>query len=117
MRGAPITITCDCGDRRPVRYGERWTCARCGRTWNTAHIPADEYWGTMRALRRYRLVVWAITAALVGTLVPLAYVFSSGIFVVLVLILGALYFGILPSWRGRVLAQMRDRPSWKLHPE
>ena len=31
-RGPPITLTCDCGERRYLRYGERWTCEKCKKT-------------------------------------------------------------------------------------
>ena len=54
MRGAQITIRCDCGDVGYAAYGERWVCPRCGRAWNTAQIPAEEYWGVMRDQRRDR---------------------------------------------------------------
>lgn len=117
VRGVPITIRCDCGDARPVHYGERWTCAACGRTWNTAQVPAEEYWGLMRDLRRYRLIVWGITAIIVGTLVPLAVIYSFGLFVFVILGLGALYFLVLPRWRSRIVERIRDRPTWKLMPE
>jgi Flp pilus assembly protein TadB len=117
MRGVPITIRCDCGDARPVHYGERWTCARCGKTWSTAQIPSDEYWGAMRELRRYRLLVWLATAVVVAVLVPLAVVVSPSFFVVVLLVLGAGYFFVLPRLRRRVLERMRDRPSWRLRPE
>ena len=117
MRGAPITIRCDCGDARPVAYGDRWTCARCGKTWNTAQIPAEEYWGLMRSVRRYRLLVWGVTAVVLAVIIPLSLLVAFQMFVFAILILGAFYFYLLPRWRGKVLAEMRDRPSWKLSPE
>src|SRR6266516_3795025 len=69
MRGAPITVRCDCGAARHVAYGERWTCEQCGRRWNTSQIPAEAYWGIMREMRRYRLTV-------VGVAVAIAAVFA-----------------------------------------
>jgi hypothetical protein len=117
VRGAPITIRCDCGEQRPVRYGDSWTCQSCGRTWNTADIPADEYWGAMRAVRRYKVAVWGITAAVLAVFLPLALLVALQYFVFAILILGAFYFFVLPRWRGRVLAQSQNRPSWKLHPQ
>ncbi len=71
----------------------------------------------MRDLRRYRLIVWGITAIIVGTLVPLAVIYSFGLFVFVILGLGALYFLVLPRWRSRIVERMRDRPTWKLTPE
>src|SRR3712207_76550 len=38
VQGPPITITCECGEKRALRYGTRWTCERCGRTWDTNQI-------------------------------------------------------------------------------
>src|SRR5437870_2590340 len=42
MRRPPITIRCECGESRDVAYGELWRCERCGRSWNTQQIPAEE---------------------------------------------------------------------------
>jgi hypothetical protein len=64
MKGPPITVTCKCGDVRQVPYGETWPCERCGRRWNTSQIPADVYWGIMREMRNYRLIVIGIALAL-----------------------------------------------------
>ena len=64
MRGAPITIRCDCGQVERVPYGQTWTCPDCGRRWNTEQIPAEEYWGIMREMRRYRLQVVGVALVL-----------------------------------------------------
>jgi len=57
VRGAQITVRCDCGGVGYVPYGERWECATCHRRWNTGQIPAEEYWGIMRDMRRMRISV------------------------------------------------------------
>ena len=31
LRGPPIAVTCECGEKRDLRYGEEWTCESCGR--------------------------------------------------------------------------------------
>ena len=61
-----------------VPYGEKWTCERCGRTWNTAQIPADEYRQFLRDIRRPR--IWAAVVALViaGALAIVALINSRG---------------------------------------
>ena len=70
VKGPPITVSCKCGEVRHVPYGETWTCETCGRRWNTAQIPEAEYWGIMREMRNYRLVV-------VGIALGLAVVFGA----------------------------------------
>ena len=57
MRRPPITIKCECGETEEVAYGERWRCERCGRSWNTQNIPAEEYEGLLRRMRRHKLEV------------------------------------------------------------
>ena len=52
VRGALITIRCDCGGIGYVPYDVRWECPTCHRRWNTGQIPAEEYWGIMRGMRR-----------------------------------------------------------------
>ena len=83
MRGAQITVRCDCGGVGYVPHGERWACPTCHRTWNTAQIPAEEYWGIMRDMRRMRLTV--IGTAL-GLMVPvLALLPLAGIRILLLM--------------------------------
>jgi hypothetical protein len=42
-KGPPITVKCECGQRRDLRYGERWRCEGCGRNYDTNRIPVGEY--------------------------------------------------------------------------
>src|SRR5215471_6907431 len=117
MRGAQITVRCDCGDIGYVPYGERWTCRKCGRRWNTAQIPADEYWGIMRDMRRMRLTVMGTALALavpVGALVPFAGV---RILLLLPIVMSFWFIFYMPRWRRRVREQARSLRKWKLRPE
>ena len=43
LRGPPIALTCECGEKRELAYGERWRCQSCGRSWDTNRIPAEQY--------------------------------------------------------------------------
>src|SRR5215467_2529554 len=72
VRGALITVRCDCGGIGYVPYGERWECPTCHRRWNTGQIPAEEYWGIMRDMRRMRISVILTALALVAPVVVLA---------------------------------------------
>src|SRR2546430_13015292 len=72
-----MTVTCDCEAVRLLAYGERWTCEGCGRRWDTNRIPAAEYWGIMREMRRYRLVAIGAALALGATFALLAFLVSQ----------------------------------------
>jgi Flp pilus assembly protein TadB len=117
MRGAPITIRCECGRVEHVPYGERWQCDGCGRRWNTNQIPAEEYWGIMREMRRFRLV--AIAAAVVIALVfsVLAIAVSRSVLILLPLVLGGWFIWYMPWWRRKVRQRARTLRSWELRPE
>ena len=40
-KGPPITLTCECGEKRELRYGESWRCESCGRSFDTRRIPLE----------------------------------------------------------------------------
>lgn len=117
VQGPPITIQCDCGAAKLVHYGETWECPECGRRWNTAQIPAAEYEGLLRRLRRYKLELLGLTFAVLAVFVPLI-VFVDQSFVFLAAIVAfALVFGYLPFWRRRIRRAAQDTPRWELEPE
>jgi hypothetical protein len=49
-------VTCECGQRRDLGYGERWLCEGCGRRYDTSKIPLEEYTAIRRTQLRYRLI-------------------------------------------------------------
>ena len=55
-KGPLITVTCECGQRRELRYDERWKCDGCGRRYDTSRIPLDEYAAIRRTQLRYRMI-------------------------------------------------------------
>ena len=111
MRGPPITLMCDCGAAAHVAYGERWTCPSCGRTWDTAQIPSEDYAELVRSVRRYRLLA-------VGP--PLVLAIIVGIqfaFLLLVLVLAHGLF-VMPKLREQATRSVRQSvSSWKLSAE
>ncbi len=117
MRGALITITCNCGEINRVPYGDRWVCPTCGIKWNTGQIPADEYWGVMRRMRRFRLRVMSLGLALGAAAVVLAVVYQP----IIVLLVPGLIIGwqiwYMPIWRRRVRKATRGLPGWSLTPD
>ncbi len=117
MKGAPITVTCHCGELRYVPYGETWTCEECSRRWNTTQIPADAYWGIMREMRNYRLVVIGIALGMAAIFGVLAITVSGGLLLLLPVLLTAWFIWFMPLWRRRLRQRARNLPSWKLTPE
>jgi len=117
MKGPPVTIRCECGETRQVPYGERWTCDRCRRTWNTAQIPAAEYEGILREMRNFRLT--AIGAALIIGVVfaVIAFTVATSLVLLIPVVLSGWYLFYMPLWRKKVRRRARSLPTWQLHPE
>jgi hypothetical protein len=117
MKRPPITIACDCGESREVPYGETWQCEKCGKRWNTQQIPAAEYEGMLRNMRRFRLEVLGFALAAAAVLVPLIVFVNPG-FIFLAPIAAAIWlFLYLPSWRRKVRRAAGDAPRWEIHPD
>jgi hypothetical protein len=117
VKGPPITIECECGELRHVPYGERWTCEACGRSWDTTQIPADEYWGIMRDMRRYRLVVIGVAFGLAVLFALLAIFVAESLFLLLPVILAGWFIWYMPLWRRKVRRAARSLPRWEIHPD
>src|SRR3954467_3737574 len=68
--GPPIAVTCECGEKRDLAYGEAWTCERCGRRWDTNQIPREDYAAIRRTQLRFRVlpVVLGVLVASLATL-------------------------------------------------
>jgi hypothetical protein len=117
VKGPPITVSCHCGDVQHVSYGETWECETCGRRWNTAQIPADVYWGIMREMRKYRLLVIGIALALGLGFGLLAFLVADRLILLLPIVLAFWLIWFMPWWRRRIRARARSLPTWKLEPE
>jgi hypothetical protein len=118
VREPPITLTCDCGTRASLAYGERWSCPRCGRTWNTAQIPREQYEVLLAGIRRYRLFVFGPAVGLAVILVPLA-VFAGPRYAYLLFVLELVFaLMVVPPLRRRASRHaMQNAPTWRLSPE
>jgi len=111
-------VACDCGERRYLRYGERWTCETCGKTWNTARIPIEQYAAIRATQLRYRRV-------------PLAITFLALVCVVAFIIVGKAFGGLIvvallaTTWniffrsahKRRYHEALAELPTWKIKPE
>ena len=117
VRGALITVRCDCGGIGYVPYGERWECPTCHRRWNTGQIPAEEYWGIMRDMRRMRITVMVAALATVIPIVALSTIAGTRVLLLLPVVLAFWFVFYMPRWRRRVREQARSLRRWNLHPE
>ena len=117
MKGPPITVSCHCGEARHVPYGETWTCETCGRRWNTTQISEDDYWGIMREMRNYRLVVIGIAVGFALLFGLLALFVAESLFLLLPIVLMAWFIFFMPWWRRRIRRRARSLPGWQLTPE
>jgi hypothetical protein len=93
-KGPLITVTCECGQSRQLRYGERWKCEGCGRRYDTQKIPLEEYATIRRTQLRHRMfpllsgllllvctLVFFATGKTVGALVAIPFLLASwGVF-------------------------------------
>jgi hypothetical protein len=117
-RGPQITLTCECGERRYLRYGERWRCEKCGRTWNTARIPIEQYAALRATQLRYRRVPMAISVVALACVVA-AIVLGKAVGGVLVVAIVATTWSMFfrPIHRRRYRRALADLPSWTIEPE
>jgi hypothetical protein len=89
-KGPLITVTCECGQRRELRYGERWKCDGCGRRFDTGKIPLDEYAAIRRTQLRYRMfpllsglllligvIIFFLTGRIYGALIMVPFLIAS----------------------------------------
>jgi hypothetical protein len=117
-RGPPITVKCECGERRELRYGQRWQCEGCGRTYDTNRIPAEEYASFRRNRVHDRLLPSVVVLGLVAAIV--AVVLAGRPFTAL-LIFSVVGFGwgtfVRPARRRRQYKAIADRPKWNIKAE
>ena len=117
MRPPPITIRCECGESEHVPYGDRWQCEKCGRSWDTAQIPAEEYWGLLREMRRLRLSVIGVAVGVTVLFAFLAVLVSQSLFLLLPVLLAAWFILYMPWWRRKLRRRVQSLPKWRLEPE
>jgi hypothetical protein len=89
-KGPLITVTCECGTRKQLHYGELWKCEGCGRRFDTNKIPVGEYAAIRQAQLRYRLIplvsgvillaamiVFLATGRAIGAVLMVPFLFAS----------------------------------------
>jgi hypothetical protein len=118
FRGPPITVTCECGERHDLAYGDRWTCEGCGRTYDSNRIPRAEYEVVRRTQLRFRVLpvlVGAFVAALAIFFTLTGNIFS--VFFLLPVGLMGWFVFLRPLHRKRYRAAIADLPRWDLQAE
>jgi hypothetical protein len=108
-------VTCECGQKRELAYGERWDCESCGRSWDTGRIPPAQYQEIRRMSLRYRAVPVAFGAAVAA----LAIFFTLtgnivGVFFLMPVALVSWFVFLRPLHRKRYRAAIKTLPSWEL---
>ena len=117
-RGPPITLTCECGETRYLRYGERWTCEKCSRSWDTAKIPVDHYAAIRRTQLRFRrvpLVISVLALACVVAFIIVGKALGGLLLVAVVATTWSMFFR--PLHRRRYREALADLPTWQIEPD
>ena len=117
LRGPPIAITCECGEKRDLRYGEEWRCESCGRRWDTNQIPVEQYEAIRRTQLRFRVL--PVVYGLVILALAMFFTLTGNIFSVFILLpLGLMlwFYFVRPAHRRRYRRAVADLPKWELRP-
>ena len=118
VKGPPITVTCECGDKRDLAYGELWQCESCGKRWDTGRIPADQYGDIRRISLRYRSIPVIFGAVVLA--LGILFSFTGNVFGAAFLLPVALvswFVFLRPLHRRRYRAAIRSLPRWELRAE
>lgn len=115
-KGPPITVTCECGQKRELQYGEQWQCEGCGRSYDTRKIPIEEYAAIRRTQLRYRII--PLTAGLLLLATTIAFFIAGSAFsgLVLVAFVGASWvMFVRPFFRTKYRKSLgKNLPTWNL---
>ena len=114
-KGPPITVKCECGEKRELHYGERWRCEGCGRNYDTNQIPVDEY-ASLRLNRVHdRILPTAVFAALAGAITVFVLIGRPLLAIVVVPTVGFVWGSFVrPARRRRQYQEIAERPRWKI---
>ena len=115
-KGPPITVTCECGQKRDLQYGEQWQCEGCGRSYDTRKIPLEEYAAIRRTQLRYRLIPLVAGLVLLAAMIVFFIAGSAFSALVLVAFVGASWvMFVRPFFRTRYRKSLgKNLPTWNL---
>jgi hypothetical protein len=114
-KGPPITVKCECGQRRELRYGERWRCEGCGRSYDTNRIPVAEYAAFQRNRARDRILPSIVFGVALGAAAVFVAIGRPLALIVVFPLTGFLWSSFVrPARRRRQYKAIADRPRWKI---
>jgi hypothetical protein len=115
-KGPPITVTCECGQKRDLQYGEQWQCEGCGRSYDTRKIPLKEYAAIRRTQLRYRLIPLIAGLILLAAMIVFFIAGSAFSGLVLIAFVGASWvMFVRPFFRTRYRKSLgKNLPTWNL---
>jgi hypothetical protein len=117
-RGPAITLTCECGASRHLRYGERWTCETCGRSWDTNKIPLDQYAAIRATQLRYRRAPIAVSVLALAAVIACIVIGKALCALLVVAILASTWSMFFrPLHRRRYRQALADLPTWQIEPD
>ena len=105
LRGPPIAVTCECGEKRDLR-------------WDTRQIPAEQYETIRRTQLRFRVlpvVYGLVVLALAAFFTLTGNIFS--VFILLPMSLMLWFYFVRPFHRRRYRRAIAELPRWELRPE
>ena len=115
-KGPLITVTCECGQRRDLHYGEQWKCDGCGRRFDTNKIPVEEYAAIRRNQLRYRLI--PLSGALLLLAAMIAFFIAGRVFSALVAVaflVASWTIFARPFFRSRYRRALSENlPKWEI---
>lgn len=112
-----ITITCACGAKLLVPYGERQRCP-CGLSWDTAQIPAADYAAVRSTARRFRKQELAFVVGAIAIAAALIYVGRTAPLIVTIPVFALVWVRFFrPWWRQRKRAAIEGLPTWEVRAE
>jgi len=117
-RGPRITITCKCGEVNYLQYGERWTCPKCGRSWNTLRIPLEQYAEIRRTQLRFRRI--PIVVSVLSLICIVAFLIVGKPFAGLILVAFAATAWSMfarPLHKRRYREALAKLPRWEIEPD
>ena len=116
-KGPPITVTCECGQKRDLQYGEQWQCEGCGRSYDTRKIPLEEYAAIRRTQLRYRLIPLIAGLILLGAMIVFFIAGSAFTALVLVAFVGASWVHVRSPLLSHAVSQVAGQEPPELEPQ